>query len=128
MAYLGAEVCSTPMCSAGAASVDQMQSVFDALGSPSEFSSAVAGVKSAFDANYSAWDDWIPFNPVCCTIRDLGVSADTLTNQMQTKYGQTPTGTGPATNAPGAELPTLGQLSFGLVAVAALALVLVLHK
>lgn len=118
---LGDIFCTTPMCSAGQASVQQMLDTFQALGSPSQYSGQVAAIKSSFDAVWPGSLYWLEgFNPACCTVRDIGVQADQLTAQMQPGIP----GLGPASqNQSGAGSSDYsGLITLGIVVAAGFAL------
>ncbi len=113
-------ICTTPMCDAGAASVAQMQTVFNQLDSAGQvqFLSSATAINDSFNSIYSWYSDMIPFNPDCCAVQDLGAQADALTHQMQ-QYMSVPAGSqlgpGPGTSAAGMSLPALivlGVLGF----------------
>lgn len=87
-------VCTTPMCEAGSASVEQMRQTFNSLSADvsqhfdaSRFRSTVDSIEASFNAEYSWYDPLIPFNPVCCTIEKIGQQADLITNQMLESVG-----------------------------------------
>ena len=102
-------VCTTPMCDSGSASVSEMDNVYQSLpiDTQSRFQSAHDSIMASYNANYSFYDDWIPFNPVCCTLQQIGQQADTLTNQMQLALGQVPTAPGPGTQSQGMSLQSM---------------------
>ncbi len=102
-------VCTSTMCDSGSASVTEMDSVYQSLPSDiqSRFQSAHDLIMAGYNANYSFYDSWIPFNPVCCTLQQIGQQADTLTNQMQVALGQVPSGSGPGTQSQGMSLQTM---------------------
>ncbi len=108
-AFASDGICTTPMCDAGKASVDEMNAVFMQLGesAQSNFGSSVNAINSAFGNIYSWYSDWIPFNPDCCTMQALGAQADNLTNQMQQALGVVPTGAGPGSTGAGMSLTSM---------------------
>jgi hypothetical protein len=89
-------ICTTPMCTDGKASVDQMNATFNDLVAThpefnaSQFQPTVKSITDVFNATYSFYDPYIPFNPVCCTIADIGAQADALTNEMLASVGGAP--------------------------------------
>ena len=89
-------ICTTPMCDDGKASVERMRATFDNLSNTNpafqraRFEPTVVSIETSFQAEWSWYDDLIPFNPVCCTIADIGSAADTLTNQMLASIGAAP--------------------------------------
>lgn len=116
-------VCTSAMCAQGKASVSEMRRVFNILsGNPSfnraKFEPSVLSIEQTFDEQYNILSEWIPFNPACCSIKDLGSQADRLTAQMQTAAGAASTPGGPGTSAPGIDLDslvTLGALALGAI-------------
>ena len=91
LAGLGQTVCMTGDCAAGAASIRQMDSVYQSAGPDTQatFQSAHDGIMASFNQSYSWYSEWIPFNPGCCGILQLGAQADQLTVQIQRALGQT---------------------------------------
>lgn len=84
---LGQIICTTALCAEGRAAVQQMMGTFTYLSNNPQFPKArfeatVHSIESAFDDQYTMFSEWIPFNPACCAIVDIGKSADNLTNQM----------------------------------------------
>lgn len=93
-------ICTTPMCTAGRASVEQMDSVYQANASNLQsFQSAHDAILSTFQSYWITIDEWIPFNPECCAIQQLGAQADQLTMQMQQALGQNPVSAGPGSQS-----------------------------
>jgi len=95
-------VCTTVQCSQGRVSVEQMQATFDSLKTNPQFNvgsfePTVLSIKQSFDASYSAIDEWIPFNPNCCAIKDIGAQADLITSRMLASVGSVSPGPGPGT-------------------------------
>src|SRR5215831_8121512 len=91
----GLSLCTTPMCSQGKASVEQMRATFDRLVSQksidrSQFEPLVGAIESSFGQNYSRFSEWIPFNPKCCAIADIGRQAEELTSRMLQSVGLQP--------------------------------------
>lgn len=79
------------------------------------FASTVDSIEESFDAEYTMFSEWIPFNPACCTIGDIGEQAATITNQMLQSVGGT---TIPVSSPPPdtlGSLATLGILVAGVV-------------
>lgn len=85
-------ICTTPDCDTGQASILQMDGVFQSLPANLQYSfqSAHDSIMQAYNNTWYTGINWIPFNPSCCTIQDLGTQADALTVAMQTAMGQTP--------------------------------------
>jgi hypothetical protein len=113
-------ICTTVMCSEGKARVSEMRRVFNILsGNPSfnqaKYEPSVLAIEQAFDDQYSLFSEWIPFNPACCAIKDIGAQADALTLQMQSAAG---VGTTPLPVSEGFNLDTvvtLGGLALAAV-------------
>lgn len=109
-------ICTTPMCSDARASVQQMRSTFNQLTAVAQFSrtrfeSTVLSIENSFNANYSWYDDLIPFNPVCCTLSQIGSQADALTADMLRSVGAAaPPAPAPASD-PLSSLTTLAGLA-----------------
>ena len=84
---------NTSDCNLGVAAVQQMDSVFSMApsGIQSMFQSAHDSIMSQLNANYSWYDSWIPFNPVCSTVCAIGTQAEQLMQQIQSAMGQSPT-------------------------------------
>jgi hypothetical protein len=103
---LGDVVCSTPQCTTGEAQVQEMDATFQ--GAPSnvqaQFQSAHDSIMTSFNQIYGMLTNYIPFNPDCCTIGDLGNQAQALQNQMLSAMGQSGT---PLTPSAGLPLGTL---------------------
>jgi hypothetical protein len=94
-------ICTTSMCSAGRASIEEMDAVYNSLESTLQprFQSAHDSILSTYQQYWVSVDEWIPFNPECCAIQQLGYQADSLTSQMQQASGQVSSGPGPGTQA-----------------------------
>ena len=89
-------------CDAGQASVLEMDSVFQSLSSDlqAQYRGAHDAIMNAYNGEWYWGINWIPFNPQCGTMQELGNQADALTAQMQSAAGQVPVGVGgPATQA-----------------------------
>jgi len=89
------------MCESAQASVNQMVETFASLSADTSFDTSrfkptVDSIKASFDAEWSWYDPYIPFNPACCTLEKIGQQADILTNQMLSSVGADPV-TGPST-------------------------------
>lgn len=94
-------ICTTPMCSAGEASVSQMRAVWaDYQGDVrvQQFGPTVQAISDSFDSAYHVYDPYIPFNPVCCTVADIGAQADAITNQILSAVGAQPLPSPPDTS------------------------------
>lgn len=90
---LGDVICSnTVVCQAAENAVQQMDSVYQAnVASLTNYQSSHDTIMSSYNANYSSLEDYIPFNPNCCTMQTIGQQAYDLMIQMQTALGQNPT-------------------------------------
>lgn len=91
---MASTVCATSlMCKKGRSAVEQMSHTFDYLRDNNQgfnaaaFEPTVRSIESEFNAIYSFYTEWIPFNPDCCTIEDIGINADAITNQMLASVG-----------------------------------------
>lgn len=86
-------VCTTPMCKSGRAAVAKMWYTFNYLKANYQnfnaagFEPTCKSIQAALDSVDSWYADFIPFNPTCCTIDDIGRQADTITNQMLASVG-----------------------------------------
>lgn len=94
--------CTTPMCNAGAANVNEMDSVYQNLSSDlqPQFQSSHDAIMSEFNSHWTTVDQLIPFNPVCCTICGEGEQAQALTAQMQKAAGAVGLAPGPTGSTP----------------------------
>lgn len=99
---LGDIVCTTPQCTDGEAQVTQMDSVFQNAPAniQAQFQSAHDAIMSSYNSVYGAFTNYIPFNPDCCTIGDLGTQAVALQNQMLVSMGQQGTQLQPSAGLP----------------------------
>lgn len=90
---LNQTVCTTPMCKDGRAAVERMNWTYQYLDdqyqnfNPATYQATVESIRSSLAAVDSWYADWIPFNPTCCTIADIGAQADVITNQMLASVG-----------------------------------------
>lgn len=115
-------VCTTPMCTDGRAAVVEMEYTFGYLKqnyptfAAEFFAPAVASTRASLDAVDSFYADWIPFNPTCCTIEEIGAGADVLTNQMLQSVGASAVPHPPAGGTDWLSVAIIGGLA--LVAVA----------
>ena len=118
-------ICTSAMCAQGKASVSEMRRVFNILSGNASFNRAkfepsVLSIEQAFEEQYNILSEWIPFNPACCAIKDLGNQADRLTVQMQTAAGAATTPGGPGSSQSGLNLDALlmlGALALGAVVI-----------
>lgn len=103
---LGDAICTTPQCTEGEAQVQQMDSVFQSAPPyvQSQFQSAHDAIMATYNATYGMFTNYIPFNPDCCTLADLGTQAVALQNQILTASGQQGTQLQPS---PGLPLTTI---------------------
>lgn len=88
-----ASVCTTPLCKSGRAAVAKawytwhyLQDNYQNFNAAS-YQPALQAIQASLDSVDSWYADLIPFNPVCCTIDDLGAQAEILTNQMLASVG-----------------------------------------
>jgi len=88
-----ATVCTTPLCKSGRAAVAKARWTWQYLKdnypgfNAGSFNPAIQSLEASLASVDSWYADFIPFNPVCCTIEDLGAQADILTNQMLGSVG-----------------------------------------
>jgi hypothetical protein len=124
-------LCTSAMCAEGKLSVQEMRSTFDSLQAQypnfqsSFYEPTVVSIEQAFNANYSWFSSYIPFNPECCAIKDIGAQADTVTQQMLASVNAAPSGLGPGSTTPPI---SLGIGSLGFVVGAGLVLWLIAGK
>lgn len=118
-------------CDNAQASVNQMNSVFQSLGSPSQYQAQIDSINASI-ANSSSW--YYTFG-MCATAFNIGIQADTLTSQMLSDAGQIgvvgPTcGDVAPIGLPGIQALTAGVAGLGLgaLAVGALALYFFVYK
>lgn len=99
---LGDVVCTTPQCTTGEAQIQQMDSVFQSLSSDlqAQYQSAHDAIMSSYNSIYGITTNYIPFNPDCCTLADLGNQAVSLQNQMLSASGQQGTQLQPSAGLP----------------------------
>lgn len=83
-AQLGDIVCTTAQCSQGANSVHAMDNYFQALDPAAQatYRAEHDYIMTQFNANYSWYSPYIPFNPACCGILTIGQQADQLLCKM----------------------------------------------
>ena len=110
-------ICTSPMCVDGKASVDTMDRTYNVLiGNPrfnrSHFEPIVTALDESFDEQYSFYSSYIPFNPACCAIKDIGAQADKVTNDMLESVGAATAGPGPGTMAGGFNLDAILPLAY----------------
>jgi hypothetical protein len=90
---IGQAVCTTVMCADGRRKVAEMWNAFNYLSESysgfdsSRFLPACNTIQQSLDAIDSWYATWIPFNPVCCSIDDIGNQAVQLTNDMLSSVG-----------------------------------------
>lgn len=106
-------ICTTGDCEKGRISIQEMRTTFNALsGNPDfdsvKFRSAVESLEALYAQNTSFFSEWIPFNPNCCAVADIGVQADTLTTRMLQSVGAAPLT--PPASAAGFDLNSLMAL------------------
>jgi hypothetical protein len=120
--------CTSAMCAQGRVSVQQMRTTFDSLASSnsnfnrSYYEPTVISIEQAFHDNYSVFSEWVPFNPTCCAVQNIGQQADSLTHDMLQSVGaETPPVAGPSSGKPPIDingLITLGALALGAILIA----------
>jgi hypothetical protein len=116
---------SSQDCVVGSQSVNLMDQTYQALpaGSQAQYQQQHDALMTAFNAQYSSWMSWIPFNPSCCAVEQIGEQADNLTSQM--------TGgavTGPSVTPSGIPLPSLPNVTTLLIVAGVLALLIMSKK
>lgn len=81
---MGDLVCTTPQCVTGADSVHAMDDYFQALAPVDQaaFKARHDTILSQFNASYSFYSPYIPFNPACCDVLTIGRAADALLCEM----------------------------------------------
>jgi hypothetical protein len=86
---MGDLVCTTAECTTGANSVTAMDSYFQSLdpGSQATFKARRDAIMAQFNAAYSWYSPYIPFNPACCDVLTIGQAADGLLCQMEGGVG-----------------------------------------
>jgi len=104
------------MCIQGKASVDTMNRTFNillgnSLFNRARFETSVTAIGQAFEDAYAFYSPYIPFNPACCGIKDLGAQADRVTAEMLSSVGAAPIGPGPG-SATGFNLEQLMPLAY----------------
>lgn len=109
-------ICTTPMCTNGGLSVQQMEETFNSLLSNpkfdrSRFESTMLSIKNAYDSSIGWYDPYIPFNPICCSIESLGKQADALTVSMLKSVGSETTTPGPSTSPDEWDFSTLALIA-----------------
>lgn len=87
---------NTEDCNLGAAAVQSMDSVFQSAPATvqASYQSAHDDIMGQFNANYSWYSSWIPFNPTCSVVCNIGTQAEQLQQQIQRAMGQNPTPAG----------------------------------
>lgn len=122
---LGDAICNTPECTTGEAQINQMDSVFQSAPAnvQTQFQGAHDAIMSSFNAIYGITTNWIPFNPDCCTIGDLGNQAVALQSQILSAMGQSGT---TLTPSGGFQLPSLQSVTSLLIVAGIVYLVVVL--
>jgi len=94
---LGDVLCLEGDCKVGEQLVREMQAVFRQLGGVGKdelddsdvafmrrFGPAVTSIVEQFNGEQSKLSRQVPFSLVCCSVKDLGVKAQSLTTQMRT--------------------------------------------
>jgi hypothetical protein len=116
---------SSEDCVLGSQSISLMDSTFQSLDATTQaqYQQQHDALMAAFHSQYSFYSPWIPFNPYCCAVEEIGEQADALTLQMTNGAVK-----GPSVTPSGIQLPSGGQVTAGLVILGALALYLILEK
>lgn len=116
---LGDAVCTTPQCTTGEAQVQQMDAVFQSAdaNTQAQFQSAHDAIMASYNETYGMLTNYIPFNPDCCTLADLGNQAVTLQNQMLSAMGQQGTQLQPSAGLPLGTLILLAGAGYLLLTV-----------
>jgi hypothetical protein len=86
---MGDLVCTSAQCTTGADSVTAMDNYFQALDPASQaaFKTRHDAIMEQFNAAYSWYSPYIPFNPACCDVLTIGKAADGLLCQMEGGQG-----------------------------------------
>src|SRR5262249_43112152 len=116
-------ICTSAMCAQGRVSVQEMRSTFDELSKRDDFNRGyfeptVTEIERSYNDSYSIFSEWIPFNPECCAIKDIGSQADSITAAMLTSVHVQAPVPGPASQKPPLDidnLMTLGALVLGVI-------------
>ena len=92
MSSLGAGLtCTTGMCANAKVQLAVMQDTYkqhaDDPNFADKYKPSVDTLQAEFDASYSIWSMFIPWNPECCKVQDIGNQAEALTNQMLAYVG-----------------------------------------
>lgn len=77
-------ICTSAQCVTGANSVTAMDEYFKAMDPASQatFKARHDAIMAQFDAAYSWYSPYIPFNPACCDVQTIGLAADRLLCEM----------------------------------------------
>jgi len=85
----------------------------------SKYEPLVIAIEQTFEETYAFYSPYIPFNPTCCAVLELGKQADKLSIEMLASVGLQST-PGPSSAPPPVSsdtLITLGMLALGAVIV-----------
>ena len=106
---LGDVISAEDDCQQGKSSVLQMVQFFEALGRPKKYEAAAEAIYASYErAENSFWRS-MPFSSACSAIRDAGVQAQALMQQMAADAGiEAPPGP-PQPDSPTRELINLGK-------------------
>lgn len=117
-------ICASGDCQIGKASVEQMGKTFNVLlQNPNfdrmKFESQVIATEQTFEDAYAFWSPYIPFNPTCCAVLEIGKQADGITAAMLRSMGMN-TLPGPSDRQTGAGADSLMILAIvaGLAVIA----------
>jgi len=98
-------ICASGDCQIGKSSVEQMGKTFNVLlQNPNfdrvQFEQQIIAIEQTFEDTYAFYSPYIPFNPTCCAVLEIGKQADSVTAAMlrsvglQTLPGPSQTGAG----------------------------------
>jgi len=85
-------ICASGDCQIGKASVEQMGKTFNVLlQNPNfnrgNFEQQVTAIEQTFEDTYAFYSPYIPFNPTCCAVLEIGKQADGVTAAMLRSVG-----------------------------------------
>ena len=112
-------------CDAGSQSINLMDATFQALpaSSQAQYQQQHDALMTAFNANYSFYSSWIPLNPACCAVEQIGEQADALTSQMTGGAVK-----GPSVTPSGIPLPSLPDVTTLLIVAGVVAILIMSQK
>jgi hypothetical protein len=107
-------VTTNAQCTNAQASVDQMNQVFQSLGSPSQYADQVQSITQNLATQMPSLSTYLSFGiGLCATVFQIGIQADMLTNQMLSDNGQATVAGPTCLDATAVPLPSLSGLAFG---------------